>query len=211
MSDERLREAERKWRETGAVEDEARYLLERVRVGDLTQERLEYCGHPAAISCSGAPRTKHAESFREWFTAIERFGSDAAIRAALTLGRSFMLPIWNAGPWGQDETPELLLGALEARVDGLAGPENLHGLVNAMQTAVAVARRGTGYAGLTGDIGVLWSAEVLARLPALLDRTMGLADVTAPFTGLESDRDHLRQLVIAGLLPWCLARRTPRD
>ena len=29
MSDERLREAERRWRETGAVEDEARYLLER--------------------------------------------------------------------------------------------------------------------------------------------------------------------------------------
>ena len=51
MSDAKLRELERRWKETGAVEDEAAYLLERVRVGELTQERLElaaYCGHDGA-------------------------------------------------------------------------------------------------------------------------------------------------------------------
>ena len=41
MSDARLRELERRWRESGSTEDEAAYLRERVRVGDLTQERLE--------------------------------------------------------------------------------------------------------------------------------------------------------------------------
>jgi len=41
MSDSKLRELERRWRETKSVEDEAAYLRERVRVGDLTQERLE--------------------------------------------------------------------------------------------------------------------------------------------------------------------------
>ena len=41
MSDAKLRELERRWKESGAVEDEAAYLLERVRVGDLTRERLE--------------------------------------------------------------------------------------------------------------------------------------------------------------------------
>ncbi|MEZ6189561.1 MAG: hypothetical protein R3F62_31745 [Planctomycetota bacterium] len=35
MSDERLRELERRWKETGAGEDETAYLLERVRVGNL--------------------------------------------------------------------------------------------------------------------------------------------------------------------------------
>ena len=47
MSDNKLRELERRWKETGSVEDEAAYLLERVRAGELTQERLElaaYCG-----------------------------------------------------------------------------------------------------------------------------------------------------------------------
>ncbi len=52
MSDERLRELERRWRETGFVEDEAAWLRERVRVGDLTQERLElaaFAGHNGAV------------------------------------------------------------------------------------------------------------------------------------------------------------------
>ena len=51
MSDEKLRELERRFKETGSVEDEAAWLKERVRVGDLTQERLElaaYCGYEGA-------------------------------------------------------------------------------------------------------------------------------------------------------------------
>jgi hypothetical protein len=51
MSDQRLRDLERRWRETGTVEDEAAYLLERVRAGDLSRERLEiaaYLGHEGA-------------------------------------------------------------------------------------------------------------------------------------------------------------------
>lgn len=37
MADDRIRTAERAWRETGAIEDHARYLLERVRLGDLAR------------------------------------------------------------------------------------------------------------------------------------------------------------------------------
>lgn len=51
MSDQKLRELERRWKESESVEDEAVYLRERVRVGGLTQDRLELaasCGHPAA-------------------------------------------------------------------------------------------------------------------------------------------------------------------
>jgi hypothetical protein len=36
VSDDRLRELERRWKETGAVEDEAAYLKERVRAGELS-------------------------------------------------------------------------------------------------------------------------------------------------------------------------------
>ena len=59
VSDEKLRELERRWRETGAVEDEAAFLLERVRAGELTQERLElaaYCGHAGARRAVAAPK-----------------------------------------------------------------------------------------------------------------------------------------------------------
>jgi hypothetical protein len=56
MSDTRLRDLERRWMETGSVQDEAVFLLERVRVGDLTRVRLElaaYCGHEAASRALG--------------------------------------------------------------------------------------------------------------------------------------------------------------
>jgi hypothetical protein len=51
VSDARLRELERRWLETQAVQDEAAYLLERVRVGDLERENLALAamfGHGAS-------------------------------------------------------------------------------------------------------------------------------------------------------------------
>jgi len=41
MSDERLRELERSWKETATVESEADFLLERLRAGRLTKKKLE--------------------------------------------------------------------------------------------------------------------------------------------------------------------------
>jgi len=51
MSDERLRELERRWKETASPSDEAAYLSERVRVGDLAVSNLELAanlGHRGA-------------------------------------------------------------------------------------------------------------------------------------------------------------------
>lgn len=84
MTDQKLRELERKWKETGSVEDEAAHLRERVRVGDLTQERLElaaYCGHAGAtLAISEAP-SGHSSDFVEWFRGLDRWPG-AQIQAA---------------------------------------------------------------------------------------------------------------------------------
>ncbi len=67
MSDEKLRELERRFKETGSVEDEAAWLKERVRVGDLTQERLElaaYCGHEGAKLLTQRQSRYHAARAR---------------------------------------------------------------------------------------------------------------------------------------------------
>ena len=81
MSDAKLRELERKWKESGSVEDEAAYLRERVRVGDLTQERLElaaYCGHGAASLALGTHMT--AQYGPAWTSdLIKRYGKRSAI------------------------------------------------------------------------------------------------------------------------------------
>ena len=58
MSDARLREAERRWREGGRREDEAAWLRERARAGGLDPLDLAIaaaCGHPAAVLAVSAP------------------------------------------------------------------------------------------------------------------------------------------------------------
>ena len=89
MSDERLRELERRWKETGAAQDEAAYLLERVRVGELERGRLElagYCGYEAATSTRPPPDDDDDLGLRVWeITAT--WGSEAGLRATVVAMR----------------------------------------------------------------------------------------------------------------------------
>lgn len=57
LTDSRLQEFWRRWRETGSAEDEARWLQERLRVGELDPTLLEIaarCGSLAAIASVGS-------------------------------------------------------------------------------------------------------------------------------------------------------------
>jgi hypothetical protein len=93
MSDERLRELERRWKETGSVEDEAKYLAERVRVGDLTNERLElaaYCGHQAAQRVAGSVHEDgNPTDVMEWTDGLRRWGIEPYARAAVAKDRCY--------------------------------------------------------------------------------------------------------------------------
>jgi hypothetical protein len=76
MSDERLRMLERRWKETGAVEDEAAYLQERLRTGDLARDKLElaaYLGYPGARAALGgeAPPADDLERVRRQRDRLE--------------------------------------------------------------------------------------------------------------------------------------------
>lgn len=59
MGDEQVRAAERRWRESGTLEDEAAFLHARVRAGELPEARVRWaaaCGHEAAArAIEGAP------------------------------------------------------------------------------------------------------------------------------------------------------------
>ena len=111
MSDQKLRELERRWRESGSVEDEAAYLRERVRVGDLTQERLElaaYCGHEGALRVTQlSPCQPSPEALTERATAVgkrvvalialtvadlvlEKSGEEDDARAGLLIGWEYL-------------------------------------------------------------------------------------------------------------------------
>lgn len=58
MSDEQLRELDRRWRESGAVEDQAVLLLARLRAGHMTVRRLELA---AGLGSAGAVRAATAQ------------------------------------------------------------------------------------------------------------------------------------------------------
>lgn len=75
MSDDRLRDLERRWLETRHADDHGRYLLARVRSGLLDERRLElaaYCGHAGALAAH--PATWSFADSQEWFLGLHRFG-----------------------------------------------------------------------------------------------------------------------------------------
>jgi hypothetical protein len=90
VTDDRLREAERVFRESGAVADEARLLLERVRAGLLAPERLALAAelrYEAAVIANGGPTDPRSHSLTEVVGSLERFGKQVGVRAALVVAR----------------------------------------------------------------------------------------------------------------------------
>ncbi len=99
MSDTKLRELERRWRDTGAVQDEAAWLKERVRVGDLSREVVELCalcGHEAALLVLPSPSGLTRLGTRMWEAVAGKWlseplrkvaGHEAAVRAAVAVAR----------------------------------------------------------------------------------------------------------------------------
>jgi hypothetical protein len=88
VSDQRLRALERRWRETNSSEDEAAYLLERVRVGDLRIERLElaaYCRHEGAQKAVRGYSADEEVSIDHWAEALGAWGQEALVIAIVVV------------------------------------------------------------------------------------------------------------------------------
>lgn len=74
MSDHELRALERRWLESGAVEEEVALLRALRRVERLSDEQLElaaYLGHPAAVQVLGADETARRAADRQARWALE--------------------------------------------------------------------------------------------------------------------------------------------
>jgi hypothetical protein len=99
MSDERLREAERRWHETGAADDEGAWLRERVRAGLFPPERLSlaaYAGHPGAKAAAHSGDHEPSQAARRlspgapsdlgaFVRGLIDWGGEAVLRAIATL------------------------------------------------------------------------------------------------------------------------------
>lgn len=118
MSDRETQAALRRWRETGTREDEAAYLLARLRAGELAHERLllaAYLGHPAAGLALGSELGR-LEQLEEWLAAqghaervdeLEGWIRDWHVaEATLALGPLLSWPFGGPIQWGSDAEPE---------------------------------------------------------------------------------------------------------
>ena len=151
MTDSRLQQLRRAWEASGSVEDEAAYLRERVRVGELSQERLELaalCGHePARASLEDPPKDQPpvawAETLGKLLFSVD-VGRAASIAHDLALP---YLPQWEQA-YPEVREPRLALEAVSSWVE--APVEVLR------TTAVA--------AGLRAELAV---SEATLRIPTL--------------------------------------------
>lgn len=96
MTDEHLRQLERRWRESRAHGDEVALIIERMRTGSLERSRVElaaYCGHPAARDALGGEAATPLEDLEEWGNALAPWGREVCVRAMVAAARA-VLPIW---------------------------------------------------------------------------------------------------------------------
>jgi len=119
MSDRRLRVLER-----GSVEVKtaARYLWERVRVGELSEAHLElaaYAGHPPARMVLGLerePRDRRDDwaAFHTWVWGLGEFGHMPEALATAAIARLALRAAWlAAAPMCDDELPRRSLEHVE--------------------------------------------------------------------------------------------------
>ena len=94
MSDARLRDLERRWRASGALEDEVAFLREALRSGALEREALHlaaYCRSEAAARVLDVPMG--SPELDVWAAGLLPWGKVALVEAALALAE-LTLPLW---------------------------------------------------------------------------------------------------------------------
>lgn len=85
--DTQVRDLQRRWQQSNNPEDEAIYLRERCRSGDLTLESIQiaaYTGYPAAclIDEDTRPLPAADESIQYWILGLQLWGKDVLVEAA---------------------------------------------------------------------------------------------------------------------------------
>lgn len=185
MSDERLRDLERRWRETGADEDAAAYARARERAGELVpadevallRARLQRGDlHPARaaqaalLGHAAAARALQADPQPEpltaaWLVTLGQHGAALQARVALALARAVQPAFTERLP--ADERVEEALAAAEqllAEVDDPARQARLGSAVPRLVDAVDDPRRRAGFlrAARCAACAALGAAECVA-------------------------------------------------
>lgn len=200
MGDERTRDLGRRFRESGAPEDEAAWLQELLRQGDLNGERLGLAailGSPGAQLVLGveAPLPAHRSELEEWVHLLVDAGRQPALVAAYVLAA--------AATRAHLASPALEEVLARGRA-ALEDPEQLSrfrpGLF--LRRAGSGKRAGAAQQALASAHQALGAGRRMVRAWTQATRGASLSAI-----GLRASVDALRE----GLLPWLLAEAGPLD
>lgn len=214
MADQRLRELERRWKETGADDDAAALILERARTGTVNPDRLmlaAMCGDPVALIAVGS---------REEWRALPAFaaqlaglgGREGVVRALAAVSRGIarrLLP---------RDRPEA-----DAHVDTIRAIEAWAVQPDPRRRAIVVRTQGR-------IAAILGRSRLLVAVDRVLDHAVR-ALVTANETELvlhareglragweDEEGERARAALRLDLVPWALgaadplvARANPRE
>lgn len=224
MSDERLRQLERE-AASGDVEARTRLLLERLRAGELTEERLKFAAHlgdEAAQQATGRQETLVSSHLahpkrRRWFEGLARFGDGVPERVAWAVVRAAIR---------EEASKDCVAAAITAAEHYFACPcpdhlsmavakaEELHRYklgelpskpVEALRLFLAAVTKAPSAwippraAKKTG----LSAADI--RWPVILQTAFDAAAYTVPV----SQEESLIEVIRKDLLPWALGERDP--
>lgn len=215
MSDERLRELERRWKESAAVVDEAAYLRELLRTGVLSHDQLSlaaYCGHAAAELVLGTDAPPAPSNLVEWARGLFKWGKEAGVRAAIAAARH-RLPDWETLGLNNN-APELAI-ALAERWLAVRSPE-LEAEAKVVSTAAWRAYKTNLGHGAAADAAAVacHAAESVMKDSAFAAGLAGEAVDAALSEGATANADQrerdLKSALRAALLCWALSQR-PTD
>ncbi len=205
MSDERLRELDRRWRASGTVDDEAALLAERMRAGVLTPEKLS----SAALLGSRAAMLTQGDSvlIEPWTNALA--DQEIAVRAAL-----------------------LILGDLCRELALSPPPSIIEMMVEVARAWLAASTRGSvaGWPRLVvnnchaqaadhharGDVRVAHALELAEAVGLIIES--GVAVGVTELVSVLAEYHHLylslqaetvRATLIRGVVPWILGHNDP--
>lgn len=158
MSDDEVRELERRWRASGSDADEAAWLVARLRAGTLEPAQVELLarlGDRAAVLATGvpaAPRPTTVNGLETWLReALVPGGLQALVRGALVVLRDFCRELdRDAYDGGRRRIVSTLRPAIEASEEWCGCPCPSHA-----DEANRVAARSDAATADSGRIGVL--------------------------------------------------------
>lgn len=207
MSDERLRDLERRWRAGGAPDDDARLVLERLRGGQLAQVDVDLAallGHPAACAALGRAPGDLRRVCETLAATDARRG-----RAALALAE-LALPAWTwprppeepvPGEWVRDAVQTLRLASTSPGA----------GAVEAAQDASGLARDAAYESRADGLWAPLAARAVAAACDAFAEGGAGPLHVAARLAASLFSEARVREALASAVLPEPLrpARASP--